>query len=45
MTTGSNTKSVAPGAVVPDGGYGWIIVFASLMIHFIMDGLVDYFVF
>jgi hypothetical protein len=41
MTSGSNTKSKVPGAVVPDGGWGWIIVFASLMIHFIMDGFVD----
>jgi hypothetical protein len=28
--------------VVPDGGWGWVIVFASLMIHFIMDGWVDF---
>ena len=40
MTTGGATKSATPGAVVPDGGWGWIIVFASLMIHFIMDGFV-----
>jgi hypothetical protein len=42
MTGGGNTQSKVPGAVTPDGGWGWIIVFASLMIHFIMDGLVDY---
>ncbi len=42
MTTGGNTKSIVPGAVVPDGGWGWIIVFASFMIHFIMDGWVDF---
>ncbi|CAF4977045.1 unnamed protein product [Rotaria sp. Silwood1] len=39
MTSGGNTNSAVPGAVVPDGGWGWIIVFASLMIHFIMDGI------
>ncbi|CAF4416237.1 unnamed protein product [Rotaria sp. Silwood2] len=25
--------------VIPDGGWGWFIVFASFMIHFIMDGI------
>ncbi|CAF2772303.1 unnamed protein product [Rotaria sp. Silwood2] len=39
MTSGGNINSAVPGAVVPDGGWGWIIVFASLMIHFIMDGI------
>ncbi|CAF3952005.1 unnamed protein product [Rotaria sordida] len=39
MTGGGHTNSAVPGAVVPDGGWGWIIVFASLMIHFIMDGI------
>ncbi|CAF1212296.1 unnamed protein product [Rotaria sordida] len=39
MTSGSATNSAVPGPVVPDGGWGWIIVFASLMIHFIMDGI------
>ncbi|CAF4655322.1 unnamed protein product [Rotaria sp. Silwood1] len=39
MTSGGNTNSAVPGAVVPDGGWGWVIVFASLMIHFIMDGI------
>lgn len=24
--------------IVPDGGWGWMVVFASFMIHFIMDG-------
>ncbi len=43
MTSGGTPKGTTPGAIVPDGGWGWIIVFASLMIHFIMDGLVDYF--
>ncbi|CAF4034317.1 unnamed protein product [Rotaria sordida] len=39
MTSGGATNSAVPGPVVPDGGWGWIIVFASLMIHFIMDGI------
>lgn len=41
MTSGGNTDSKVPGAIVPDGGWGWVIVFASFMIHFIMDGLVN----
>jgi hypothetical protein len=40
MTASGNTASVVPGAKVPDGGWGWVIVFASLMIHLIMDGFV-----
>ena len=27
------------GFVAPDGGWGWVIVAASLIIHFIMDGI------
>jgi MCP family monocarboxylic acid transporter-like MFS transporter 14 len=23
----------------PDGGWGWVIVFSSLIIHIIMDGI------
>lgn len=38
MASGPNTKSVVPGSVVPDGGWSWFVVFASFMIHFIMDG-------
>ena len=41
MTSSSNPKNTTPGSVVPDGGWGWVIVFASFMIHFIMDGLVN----
>ncbi|CAF0824295.1 unnamed protein product [Adineta steineri] len=26
-------------SIVPDGGWGWMIVFASFMIHFVMDGI------
>lgn len=25
--------------VPPDGGWGWVVVFSSFMIHFIMDGI------
>ncbi|CAF4983061.1 unnamed protein product, partial [Rotaria sp. Silwood1] len=39
MANTGNTNSPVSGAVVPDGRWGWIIVFASLMIHFIMDGI------
>ncbi|CAF5047060.1 unnamed protein product, partial [Rotaria sp. Silwood1] len=39
MTNAGNINSAVPRAVVIDGGWGWIIVFASLMIHFIMDGI------
>ncbi|CAF1578289.1 unnamed protein product [Adineta steineri] len=39
MTSGGTTNSAIPGARVPDGGWGWIIVLASFMIHFIMDGI------
>lgn len=40
MTAGGPQGSQVPGAIVPDGGWGWMVVFASLMIHFIMDGFV-----
>jgi len=31
-------NGVIPRTIVPDGGWGWVIVFSSFMIHFIMDG-------
>ncbi|CAF5148165.1 unnamed protein product, partial [Rotaria sp. Silwood1] len=36
----NNDKKIVPvgGSVVPDGGWGWLIVFSSFMIHFVMDG-------
>jgi len=36
--TGSGNLNA--GAMVPDGGWGWVVVFSSFMIHFIMDGYV-----
>ena len=30
--TGVNFKA-------PDGGWGWVVVFASFVIHFLMDGM------
>ncbi|CAF4099066.1 unnamed protein product [Adineta steineri] len=32
-------KTVKRRPIVPDGGWGWVIVFSSFMIHFIMDGI------
>ncbi|CAF4434536.1 unnamed protein product, partial [Rotaria sp. Silwood2] len=39
MTSDGNMNSVVYGAVVPDGDWRWIIVFASFMIHFIIHGI------
>jgi hypothetical protein len=37
--TNNDKKSVSTGeSIVPDGGWGWMIVFSSFMIHFVMDG-------
>jgi hypothetical protein len=38
MTGNNNMNNAAFGVDVPDGDWGWIIVFSSFMIHFIMDG-------
>ncbi|CAF0779238.1 unnamed protein product [Adineta ricciae] len=35
----NHTKKQSSIYVVPDGGWGWVVVFASFMIHFIMDGI------
>ncbi|CAG9535487.1 unnamed protein product [Cercopithifilaria johnstoni] len=37
--TESTCASSAEEPVAPDGGYGWIIVLASFLIHFICDGI------
>lgn len=34
----SHTKGSIPKPIIPDGGWGWAVVFSSFMIHFIMDG-------
>ncbi len=38
MPNDSLPNGVIPRAIVPDGGWGWVIVFSSFMIHFVMDG-------
>jgi len=38
MPNDSLSNGVIPRTIVPDGGWGWVIVFSSFMIHFIMDG-------
>ncbi|CAF2721157.1 unnamed protein product [Rotaria sp. Silwood2] len=38
MASGDNMNSVVSQAVVPDGDWGWVIVFATFMIHFIIHG-------
>ncbi|CAF5015300.1 unnamed protein product, partial [Rotaria sp. Silwood1] len=39
MTGGGNVNVGMVNTDVPDGGWGWMIVFSSFMIHFIMDGI------
>ncbi|CAM4810416.1 unnamed protein product [Rotaria magnacalcarata] len=39
MLTSSDTNLAKSTTNTPDGGWGWVIVFSSFMIHFIMDGI------
>lgn len=36
VSTGTHLENYKP----PDGGWGWVVVFASFVIHFIMDGII-----
>lgn len=38
MSTQSDSNIKNSVKNVPDGGWGWIIVLSSFMIHFIIDG-------
>jgi len=38
MTHNNHINDAAVEGDIPDGGWGWVIVFSSFMIHFIMDG-------
>lgn len=40
MTVGVSTSPHMENYTPPDGGWGWVIVFASFVIHFIMDGII-----
>ncbi|CAF4056501.1 unnamed protein product [Rotaria sordida] len=39
MSNNDKNKVSIKAPIVPDGGWGWLIVFASFMIHFVMDGI------
>lgn len=36
---GANKNNGLLSYVAPDAGWGWVVVFASFSIHFIMDGI------
>jgi hypothetical protein len=38
MAGDGNLNVNMPDVIAPDGGWGWVVVFSSFMIHFIMDG-------
>lgn len=38
-TNTTKTKSIAKTPKIPDGGYGWVVVFASVMVSLIADGI------
>lgn len=38
MTIATNQNKL-DNYIPPDGGWGWVVVFASFAIHFIMDGI------
>lgn len=40
MTVGVGARSHLENYIPPDGGWGWVVVWASFVIHFIMDGII-----